>query len=459
MSQIVHESVGDDGMTEDEYYTFNSIPLIVDRTMFANVAIAHPSHEVPVMDLKIVLPDETLSLEYVVDPIVHEGFMSDDPWYTDYDFRIPKEHVVDGTEFEIHIDPEDLLDEPNEDDKFIEFSFTSPRVEFFDGELGEMEIKFIAIEVEGRDTAVVDADLADYLATSARDFFTIQSTTHTIGEPYEYEADEWDPVTALQELDTLRIENGDTHVIYHGLYLTADGESCGNAYLTGYTSISSASDGCISYEAFPHELGHNLSLRHPAGCGAPDPDFSYPYAGGQLETGFGGWLMERLVQRTGLNQVQQPYDLMAYCGQDYRFISRYHFEKSRDYWVDETAAMPETVSLPSAVTKSTTGLLLAESIDTNGAWEVDIARPMPSENVKPTRKATGYKIDVIESGSGMSLLGSAVNVLEIGDGEDNERHWNVTLAIPRSAGDLSYSVIDMTGDVVLRGDLPDLISQ
>ena len=101
---------------------------------------------------------------------------------------------------------------------------------------------------------------------------------------------------------------------------------------------------------------------------------------------------------------------------------------------------------------------MAGSIDTNGAWEVDIARPMPSENVRPTRKATGYKIDVIESGSGMSLLGSAVNVLEIGDGEDNERHWNVTLAVPRSAGELSYSVIDMNGEMVLRGDLQQLLS-
>ena len=88
-------------------------------------------------------------------------------------------------------------------------------------------------------------------------------------------------------------------------------------------SFSTLDRGSRSEYVIAHELGHNMSLQHPEGCQAGNPDHGFPYEGGLI----GAWGYDfgsgRLVPPT-------TGDLMAYCPAS-EWISDYHFSNALRY--------------------------------------------------------------------------------------------------------------------------------
>ena len=100
---------------------------------------------------------------------------------------------------------------------------------------------------------------------------------------------------------------------------------------TFVAKIDSPWEGRSEY-VIAHELGHNMSLQHPAGCGAGNPDELFPHANGRI----GAWGYDFDSGR--LVPPSEP-DVMSYCGGLGKWISGYHLTRAlRHRTVDEGAA-------------------------------------------------------------------------------------------------------------------------
>ncbi len=120
----------------------------------------------------------------------------------------------------------------------------------------------------------------------------------------------------LRETEAIRVLEGRS-----GYYLgTMTGEYEGIDGLAlatpSRTSVGKIDKGERSELVIVHELGHNMSLQHPEGCEAGEPDYSYPHPGGRTGAWGYDFEAERLVPPT-------VGDIMSYCIHDW--ISDYHF--------------------------------------------------------------------------------------------------------------------------------------
>ena len=130
----------------------------------------------------------------------------------------------------------------------------------------------------------------------------------------------------LNYIESRRISDG-----FDGLYIgvmfpglaIGPNNSSGVAYLGGNAAVSAANP-----YTFAHEIGHNLSLEHPPGCGIEGPgNLAYPYPFGTI--GIPGW-----NGVSGEVQSAFKYDIMSYCGTNTttdRWISDYHYGGVMDY--------------------------------------------------------------------------------------------------------------------------------
>ena len=150
------------------------------------------------------------------------------------------------------------------------------------------------------------------------------------------------PFDLVDEVEAIRVLEGG-----RGYYLgTMTGEyqePAGVAFTPGRASFSMLDQGSRSEYVIAHELGHNMSLQHPEGCQAGNPDYSYPYEGGLIGVwgyDFGAQLL--LPPTTG--------DLMAYCPAS-EWISDYHFTNALRYRLSDEGP-------PAAVAAAHRSLLL-----------------------------------------------------------------------------------------------------
>ena len=72
-----------------------------------------------------------------------------------------------------------------------------------------------------------------------------------------------------------------------------------------------------------HELGHTMSRHHTPGCGAADPDYSFPYEDSKV----GQWGYDMIGAMAIDPSVR--HDIMAYCG--FEWVSDYVYRKVMDY--------------------------------------------------------------------------------------------------------------------------------
>ena len=236
-------------------------------------------------------------------------------WRTEYVFELPGSLYQAGHQIVHVIDPDDVLAETDEDDNAGE-----PIILYGD-RLEPFRVTFIPLHYTGDPPPQVDAE---ELMFATRAYLPI-------AEDYEVEiaAPVESGATSLSLLlDEIRARwnvEGGRNDYYHGVFLfpwPGSSEStrlrtAGIAERPGNVAVSTlSSPGVIA-----HEFGHNLSLRHPSGCGAGNVDPSYPYANGALGP-VAGWDVNwrRFVSGDDAGYT----DVMSYCGR-YEFISGYQY--------------------------------------------------------------------------------------------------------------------------------------
>ena len=123
----------------------------------------------------------------------------------------------------------------------------------------------------------------------------------------------------LRETEAIRVMEGASGH-YMGT-MTGQFRGVGGLALTyGWSIFAKTDRGDRSKYIIAHELGHNVGLHHPPGCGAKNTDFSYPH---QLGT-IGVWGYD--FHGSGRLVPPNRPDLMSYCGRTSKiWISDYHF--------------------------------------------------------------------------------------------------------------------------------------
>ncbi|MYB08165.1 MAG: hypothetical protein F4Y24_17640 [Gemmatimonadetes bacterium] len=225
----------------------------------------------------------------------------------------------------------------------------------------------------------------------------------------------------LRETDLIRVMEGAA-----GYYLgTMTGPVVGNhglAYQSGRSSFSVVDLRERSELVIAHELGHNMSLQHPSGCGAGFVDASFPHSGGTI----GAWGYD--FRYGGRLVAPDAGDLMSYC--QYDWISDYHFTNAlRHRLADEKTDLAATVSAP---VKS---LLLWGSVSSRGTVYLEPAFLVHAPAALPGRGGA-YAI-AGHRASGEEVFSLRFDMLEEADGDGSgsfaftlpvEEEWDGSIA-------------------------------
>ncbi|MGK7313201.1 MAG: M66 family metalloprotease [Candidatus Longimicrobiales bacterium M2_2A_002] len=223
-----------------------------------------------------------------------------------------------------------------------------------------------------------DADIVDARLRLTHDIFPLAELDPDVREPYTTDLDlatqeGW--YTLIEDLVTLRLDDGSDRYYYGGFHLPSGSPFGGLGYVGYPVSIGTdASAGTLA-----HELGHNLSLPH-APCSPPNVEIagvdpSFPYTGG--ETGQWGW-----DPRHGrLYDPDRTYDLMSYC--DPAWISDYNYRRVMMY--RDTSSFDAVFRTAGGVMASREDVLIVHAGVLNGALRVSPGLETAAQPLLPIR--------------------------------------------------------------------------
>ena len=238
----------------------------------------------------------------------------------------------------------------------------------------------------------------------------------------------------LRETELIRVmEGAGGHYLGTMTGPVADRHGLANVY--GRSTFSVVDRGRSEF-IIAHELGHNMSLRHPPGCEAGSVDFNFPHSGGTI----GAWGYDFRV-----GQLVSPNtgDLMSYCENDW--ISDYHFTNAARYRLyDEGRAA-------AAVSASTRSLLLWGGVGTDSVPYLEPAFVIDAPAAFPD-SAGEYRITG-RNAAGGELFSHSFTMLVTVDGDGSS---GFAFALPVRAGwEGSLATITLSGpegSVTLDGE-------
>lgn len=384
-------------------------------------------------------------------------------WRTEYVFDLPGEHYQAGNQLVHYIDPDNDLAELNENDN------TSAPVRLYGVLTPPFRVTFIPLHVRGADPPSVDAHTLmagtwAYLPI-ADDFQAAVRSPVASGAADKYEL--------LDEIRALWNAEADANEFYHGVFRSpwsGAGESAGLgggvASQAGWVAVSEISPHFV----IPHELGHNLSLQHPPGCGAGNVDEHFPYTGGGLGPR-PGWDVN---WRRFVSKDDEGYlDLMSYCRES-SFISDYHYRKATDYRLRTASATRSSMaqslaqtgglspngagvsgSAPPIVVSQANadpargGLALSGRIDRFGAWRLTHAQ-LTERGPRPPGLDGTFTIILLDV-NGTELYREPLTPISLSDG--GEAGWASRMPVPPRPA-RQVVVLDPQGETVLQDTLP-----
>lgn len=384
-------------------------------------------------------------------------------WRTEYVFDLPGEHYQAGNQLVHYIDPGNDLAELNENDN------VSAPIGLYGVLTPPFRVTFVPMHVRGADPPSVDgktlmAGTWAYLPI-ADDFQAAVRSPVASGAADKFEL--------LDEIRALWNAEADANEYYHGVFRStwpgagdwADRVG-GVSSLAGQVAVSEISPHFV----IPHELGHNLSLQHPAGCGAGNVDEHFPYAGGGLGPR-PGWDVN---WRRFVSEYDEGYlDLMSYCRES-SFISDYHYRKATDYRLRTASATRSSMgqslaqtgglspngagvsgSAPPIVVSQANadpargGLALSGRIDRFGAWRLTHAQ-LTERGQRPPGLDGAFTIVLLDI-NGTELYREPLTPISLSDG--GEAGWASRMPVPPRPA-RQVVILDPQGETVLQDELP-----
>ena len=304
-------------------------------------------------------------------------------WRTEYVFDMPGRLYQAGNQVVHIIDPDNDLAETDEGDN------VGAAIRLYGRRPPPFRVTFIPLHPPGQEPPSLDPAA---LMTGTLAYLPIRDDFEaTIGRPRQSRAD--DKHELLDEIRAIWNAEADADELYHGVFVspwpgTANrGARVGGvADRPGWIGVSEI----LPHDTIPHELGHNLSLRHPPGCDASFTDEGYPYTNGGLGP-VPGWDLN--WRRFASDEDHDITDVMSYCGNEH-LISGYHYRKATNHWLGTATATRSLGALyqyrglsaqgmqPSNPSPASTGpsaagtgaLALSGRIDSSGTWSLTHAQ-------------------------------------------------------------------------------------
>ena len=377
-------------------------------------------------------------------------------WRTEYLFELPGSLYRAGHRIVHEIDPDNDMAETDETDNVAE------PIALYGTEARRLRITFIPVYFPGQEPPSLDADL---LMRGIAAYWPIADDYEAaVAAPFESNAS-----SLFRLLNSLRARwnaEADPDEFYLGVFAEPWSSGLGIAYRPGRVAVSEFSES----NTIPHELGHNLNLRHPPGCEATSPDSRYPYPNGGLGD-VPGW--DPLWLHQVSSEDESYADVMSYCG-NLKFVSDYHYRKASDYlrtrvpprpaaasllpaWTGGGAGLgPASANPPSAdgplagpVSEVSASVALTGRIDAAGEWSLTHAQ----ESAKGPRAPSpdGAYTLVLFDADGLELHREPVSADAVSHGP--EAGWAARVPVtPRPARELA--ILDAQGIAVLRTALP-----
>ena len=389
--------------------------------------------------------------------------ISQGQWRTEYVFELPGSLYQAGNRIVHVIDPDNEMAETDEGDNVGEtitlYGETPP----------QFRITFVPL-VHVTDTEAPPAEAEALMAGSrallpiADDFEAAVRAPLTSGASGKFEL--------LDEIRALWNAEADADEFYHGVFRApwpGDGVTGalggGVADQTGRVGVSQVS----AHRVIPHELGHNLNLRHTPGCGAGGVDDAYPYADGGLGPN-PGW---ELNWRRFVSSDHEGYaDVMSSCRRD-SFVSDYHYGRALEYWLSKASDADASLLLPFAQVEGASqqgagssnlapaspgeandssieegGLALSGRIDGSGVWSLTHAQKT-EKGPRPPSVDGAFTLVLFDS-NGVEVYREPLSLIRFSEG--GEGGWAARTPRPVRAVQ-RVSILDSQGVVVLKEEL------
>ena len=379
-------------------------------------------------------------------------------WRTEYVFDLPGELYQPGYQLVHVIDPDNDLAETNEEDN------VGTPIRLYGDQPPPFRVTFIPMHAPGDEVPSVDP-MSLMAGTWA--YLPIGDDFQALTAP-PLRSDAVDKYELLDEVRALWNAQADADEFYHGVFQSPwpgfgdrAARTGGVADQPGRIAVSTVSP----HFTIPHEIGHNFSLRHPAGCGAGNVDENYPYPEGGLGPD-PGWDVN--WRRFVSDDDEGFADVMSYC-RTQSFMSDYHYRKASDYWLGTASATSSFAAQPpvrrvsprglgpanqsppgagnaAALTADHVGALaLSGRISATGAWSLTHAQ-RTDKGPRPPAADGDFTLILLDL-NGTELYREPLT--PISSSEGSEAGWAARTPIPERPA-RQVLILDSQGVAVLR---------
>ena len=337
---------------------------------------------------------------------------------TSWNLTLPAAMIQPGLGLRIVVDPTDAFPEDDEADNI--FPAAGPPLALDVRTTPDFDVTFVPVRQSANNTVGdVNAGNADGYLTETRrvmpfsnDDIVLHAEFVTDQPVLGSDGSGWSAV--LSEVAALRTAEGSSRAYFGVVPTTYGGGVAGIGYIGWPISLGWDRSGSRASVA-AHEWGHNFGRRHSPGCGAGNPDTSYPHANGNT----GAWGLD--FATSSLKSPQTYFDLMTYCSPEW--ISDYVYEQVLEF----RGPAPMAGVAPSAPMER--GLLVWGRIEADGlvlepAFEVDAPVRLPDA---PGR----YQIEGRDASG--SVFAFSFDPIAVADGAPGTGHF--AFVVPLSAAD------------------------
>ena len=436
-------------------------PVLGRRAAIA-LRVDHGIPEPPLVITRVLDAQGEVLTERLPDAVAPRTWsLASASWRTEYVFDLPGALYQAGHQLVHVIDPDGEMPETDEGDN------VGGPIRLHGVKLPPFRITFLPLHSTRRGPPIVDPDALMafpwVLWPIADDYES------TIAAPIESNSTR--PADLMALVTAAWNVNADPWEFYHGVFheprILASGVIEGLAARSQPVAVSFLSQAIT----VPHELGHNLSLGHPPGCGAENVEELYPYPNGRLgETE--GWdaNWRRFVYgEDGLT------DIMSYC-EPQGFVSDYNYRRTLEYrlltggpsgatatqplaptagepgWGPSSAGPASTGARQAVVVSGETGgLALSGRVNASETWSLTHAQSTEKGPRRPS--PDGEYMLVLLGADGVELYREPLSKITYSEG--GEAGWAARVPTPPQPA-RQVAIMDAQGVEVLREALSAL---